>query len=131
MRASAKPVVLVPALLALPLALGCGGGVRRFPLREPLWKDNDTTPFVASCRPDPKPDPKDPPNHKICMPEEYKSGFLWDGADNIVFRPTARFFAVDPAGESANVNSMDEVPDSSWFTNRIGKTPMTPEEVVR
>jgi len=118
-------------LLVASLALGCGGGVRRFPLREPLWKDNDTTPYMAKCKPDPKPDPKDPPNHQICMPEEYESGFLWDGADNIAFRPLAKFFAVDPAGEAANVNAMDEVADSSWFTNRIGKAPMTPEEVVR
>ena len=30
-----------------------------------------------------------------------------------------------------NVNTMDEVPDSSWFTNRIGVREMTLEEVVR
>ena len=29
-----------------------------------------------------------------------------------------------------NVNSVDEVPDSSWFTNRIGRRGMTVEEVV-
>lgn len=28
-----------------------------------------------------------------------------------------------------NVNSVDEVPDSSWYTNRIGRLPLTPEEV--
>jgi hypothetical protein len=30
-------------------------------------------------------------------------------------RPISDFWAVDPAGESINVNSLDEVPDSSWF----------------
>jgi hypothetical protein len=30
-----------------------------------------------------------------------------------------------------NVNSMDEVPDSSWFTNRIGRQPMTVAELVK
>ena len=30
-----------------------------------------------------------------------------------------------------NVNTMDEVPDSSWFTNRIGTREMTLEEIVR
>lgn len=30
-----------------------------------------------------------------------------------------------------NVNSVDEVPDSSWYTNRIGRLPLTPEEVGR
>ena len=30
-----------------------------------------------------------------------------------------------------NVNTMDEVPDSSWFTNRIGTREMTLQEIVR
>jgi hypothetical protein len=65
------------------------------------------------------------------MPEPYESSFIWDAADNTAFRPLSRFFAVDPEGEAVNVNSLDEVPDSSWFTNRIGKSPMTAEELVR
>ncbi len=37
-----------------------------------------------------------------------------------------------PSGTRArNINTIDEVPDSSWFTNRIGSRPMTVEEVVR
>jgi hypothetical protein len=34
-------------------------------------------------------------------------------------------------GPAVNVNTMDEVPDSSWFTNRIGRGMMTIEEIVR
>jgi hypothetical protein len=30
-----------------------------------------------------------------------------------------------------NINTIDEVPDSSWFTNRVGTTQMTNEELVR
>jgi hypothetical protein len=30
-----------------------------------------------------------------------------------------------------NVNTIDEVPDSSWFTNRLGSRPMSLEEIVR
>lgn len=30
-----------------------------------------------------------------------------------------------------NVNTVDEVPDSSWFTNRIGTRPLSVEEIVR
>ena len=30
-----------------------------------------------------------------------------------------------------NVNSVDEVPDSSWYTNRIGRRAMTDDEIVR
>jgi hypothetical protein len=37
-----------------------------------------------------------------------------------------------PSGLRAkNVNSIDEVPDSGWFTNRIGTRPITNEELVR
>ncbi len=30
-----------------------------------------------------------------------------------------------------NINTIDEVPDSSWFTNRIGVRPMSLEEITR
>jgi hypothetical protein len=30
-----------------------------------------------------------------------------------------------------NVNTVDEVPDSSWFTNRIGRAPMSRDAIVR
>lgn len=32
---------------------------------------------------------------------------------------------------AVNVNTLEEVPDSSWFTNRIGVRPMSLEEIVR
>lgn len=68
-------------------------------------------------------------------PEEYVSPFAWDGANQIVFRPISRFFAVDPAGAAVNVNAFDEVPDSSWFENRLGRRrpsgPMTATDVAR
>ena len=42
------------------------------------------------------------------------------GALRVVVSPISRFWAVDPAGLAANVNALDEVPDSSWFQNRLG-----------
>ncbi len=37
-----------------------------------------------------------------------------------------------PTGKRAmNINTIDEVPDSSWFTNRIGKTKMSTEDLAR
>jgi hypothetical protein len=37
-----------------------------------------------------------------------------------------------PTGERAkNINTIDEVPDSSWFTNRIGTRVLTTDELVR
>jgi hypothetical protein len=35
------------------------------------------------------------------------------------------------ARRAANVNTVDEVPDSSWFTNRLGARPMTPQEIAK
>jgi hypothetical protein len=38
----------------------------------------------------------------------------------------------EPAGRRAqNINTIDEVPDSSWFTNRILARPVKPEEAAR
>ena len=100
------------SLAALALLTACGGGVQKFPLKDPMWLDPDRRPFKE-------------------MPEEYFSPFAWDGADQTIFRPISRFFAVDPAGESVNVNALDEVPDSSWFTNRIGRYRMTAAQTAK
>lgn len=91
--------------------LGCGGA-RSFPLRDPVTVDPDRRPFSGK-------------------PEEYYSALHWDAIDKSVFRPISRVFAVDPAGEAVNVNSLDEVPDSSWFQNRIGLGRMPLEAVAR
>jgi hypothetical protein len=42
------------------------------------------------------------------------------------FGDTARSF-----GPALNVNTLGEVPDSSWFTNRLGQHDMTIEEILR
>ena len=97
-------------MLALTLA-GCATSAH-FPLQAPLTRDADQPPVAKA-------------------PAEYYSPFAWDGANYMVFHPIARFFAVDPAGAATNVNALDEVPDSSWFENRLGKHSMTPEEVER
>jgi hypothetical protein len=117
---------LILGTSALLLLGGCGGGVRRFPLRAPVWRDADLDPISGHCRPDPK-----KPEKSICGPSEYESSFSWDAADNTVFRPISQFFAVDPGGPAVNVNSMDEVPTSSWFVNRLGSRPLTDDELAR
>jgi hypothetical protein len=41
-------------------------------------------------------------------------------------------WGASPIGsEAANVNTLDEVPDSTWFTNRLGARRMSVEELVR
>src|SRR5581483_10254987 len=41
-------------------------------------------------------------------------------------------FLADTSGDGSrarNVNTVDEVPDSSWFTNRAGRHPLTADDV--
>lgn len=117
------------AVCALALgASACASQPRRFPLREPLWKDTDLRSVTLPCRP--APTPKEP-KHISCAPESYVSSFAWDAADNTLFRPVARALAVDVGGEALNANSLDEVPDSAWFTNRLGRHPITVDELGR
>jgi hypothetical protein len=103
----------VLALLTIGL-LGCTSAAR-FPLREPMSRDADLLAVAVPCRS--QPTNKDP-HHVSCAPRMYESPIVWDGADNIVFRPLSEAFAFQSSGESVNVNSLDEVPDSSWFANR-------------
>ena len=113
------------ALGALALA-ACAPVERRFPLREPLWRDTDLEPVWARCHAEPS--AKDP-HHVSCAPAFVPSPLIWDGVDNLLFRPLSESVGVLTSGESVDVNSLDEVPDSAWFQNRIGARPMTPRQI--
>jgi hypothetical protein len=78
----------------------------------------------------------------IPLPKTRDPNLLRDGIDESFFRPVGRFFhpgrAVrrvssggEPASCAADVNALDEVPNSTWFTNRIGLYPVTPEVAAR
>jgi hypothetical protein len=105
--------MMTRSLLRASLALLCScAAARPYPLAPPMTVDDDRHPFLP-------------------QPPVAFSPFGWDAADNLAFRPMSSTFAVHPRHEAVNVNAVDEVPDSSWFTNRIGQTPMSPEEVAR
>ena len=56
----------------------------------------------------------------------------WDVSDSFDFFENSFGTAGDRTPRRAmNLNTLDEVPDSSWFTNRLGMRPMTLEELVR
>ena len=58
---------------------------------------------------------------------EHDIDLFYDLSYNMFVTARAR-----PTGIRAqNLNTIDEVPDSSWFTNRIGTRPLTVEEVTR
>ena len=86
-----------------------------YPLRAPYVRDTDLSSVSLPCRPDPT--PKEP-ERKTCAPEDYVSPFIWDQIDNLSFARMSRGFSLHVAGEAVNANSLDEVADSSWFTNR-------------
>src|SRR5438105_1502159 len=120
--------IALAALAGLSLVACNGSDERRFFLREPVWRDTDLNAVSVAC--EKRASDKDP-NHMACAPEPYVSPLAWDGIDNSIFRPLAKVFAVDPPREAPNVNSFDEVPDSAWFTNRIGRKKPSVAEIVR
>lgn len=80
----------------------------------------------------------------IQQPAVRDPSLVRDAIEASLFRPMGRFFnparAVRHVGSlfggdhvqpAANVNALDEVPNSSWFTNRIGLFPLTPEDGAR
>lgn len=103
-----RPLALVVLVVSLS---GCAGGLRRFPLRSPVWVDRDDRAFAPA-------------------PESWYSPFFWDGVDNSSFRPLSDALAVELDREAVNVNALDEVPASSWYENRLARNALTPEAVA-
>jgi hypothetical protein len=92
---------------ALAGASGCGAPPR-FALRPPVVKDSDDRPFPRA------------------LPEDSESDFA-NSLDVILLRPISHAFLFEQGGEARNVNSLDEVPDSTWYTNRV----VAPEDLER
>jgi hypothetical protein len=89
---------------------------------------------------------KDNDDQPIAEPAKDDEGdyIWWDGVYNMAVRPLTRL--ADVAGdartvgewlgmvgpaEAANVSSLDEAPDSTWFTNRHARTPLSPADIAR
>ena len=100
--------------VALVVAAGCATPPRRFPLAAPLWEDPDRGTLLHVPQ-------TNPSGHK---PEP-------ESVDKMAPYWISRFWRFDVAGEAVNVNAVDEVPNSSWFTNRIGLFDISPERAAR
>lgn len=106
------PRSILTTLVGVSALLACNHEVRRFPSAPPRWQDFDQ-------------------NHVAEEPSEYYSGMIADAADKNFLRPLARL-PYFPLNERAhNVNALDEVPNSSWFQNRIGFFEISPERIAR
>jgi hypothetical protein len=101
------PRLLAVAGFVLAAAAATGGAGPKFYPDDPLWKEPET--------------------QDASKVEEWDIDLAVDLATNLFGHPG------DPTPDvrAQNVNTVDEVPDSSWFTNRIGHRPLSIDEVVR
>ncbi len=110
MSSKSLAVILLAALAASVMSnpsaqtLPSRGSVRFYP-DDPLWRDDDMRSIA------------EPAEHDLSKSYEFIAN---------TFGETARSF-----GPALNVNTLGEVPDSSWFTNRIGQYDMTVDDVLR
>jgi len=115
-QTSSTPRVVALLLLGVIALLfwlsGCASTPRHFSTAPILWTDDDRRPF-----------PKNPGSTW--------SPLYWDGADHMLFRPVSHAFLLETPREAVNVNAFDEVPDSSWYSNRLSRHRMSTEEIAR
>jgi len=100
--------ILAPVLLVLAIANASpSGNGRKFFDDDPLGRE--------------------PESQNASGVQEWKIDLFYDLAENMFGHPG------DPAlgVRAGNINTIDEVPDSSWFTNRILAQPLSIDEVVR
>ena len=70
---------------------------------------------------------REPESQDASKAKEYEIGSLYEMTHNLFI--TAGY---KPSGLRAkNINTIDEVPDSNWFTNRIGTTTITTDQIAR
>lgn len=104
------------ALLMFAVLAGCGApgpaGGLRFHNQPPVWQVNDRA------------DVAKPPADRPFVRALYH-------ADQPLFRRIIGWMDVPAPRRAMNVNALDEVPDSTWFINRIGVRDLAPDEVAR
>lgn len=104
--------------LATILLLSCGSS-RSFRANDPHWRDNDSK--------------------NIADPGKRGPLLVWETIDRTLFEQTEQFFEFRRTfhklsghpEQAHNINSFDEVPNSSWYTNRHAYNKMSAEELRR
>jgi len=106
-------------LAALFALLACGGsapgspaGELRFHNRPPVWVVDDRRDLPA------------PPREESFVKALHHFDGRW-------YKRIDRWMQLETPRRAANVNALDEVPDSTWFENRIGVRDLSPDEVAR
>jgi hypothetical protein len=70
---------------------------------------------------------REPETQDASRVQKWEIDLFWDLAENLFGNPGGR----RPLVKSRDVNTIDELPDSSWFTNRIGTEPLSTADAVR
>jgi hypothetical protein len=70
---------------------------------------------------------REPETQDASSVREWEIDLFWDLAENVFGNPGDR----TPNVKARNVNTVDEVPDSNWFTNRIGARPLSIAQAVQ
>ncbi len=107
MRVALASCGVLAATLALSIPLRGASAAPRFFDDDPIWREADTEDASQAVA--------------------RRTSFAFDIVENLFLDPGE---ATAPR-RAMNLNTVDEVPDSSWFTNRIGHRPMSVEEVAR
>ncbi len=106
-RRATLAAVLAGVLVAAVFATSTPASAPKYYPDDPIWVDDDRAMDAAGAGPI-----EDTNGYDFLL-----NTFGWPGERRDV--------------RALNVNTVDEVPDSSWFTNRIGRHPMSVEQVVR
>jgi hypothetical protein len=101
---------VLPLFLSLAAASACGGGQYRFADTPIVWRIAD--------------------DQDIPEPAELDYLQIPYMTDVVAFRKITRALELRTETAAQNVNALDEVPDSTWFQNRIGVRSMAPSEVA-
>ena len=109
-RGDRRPMyrVLLPFAVATTLVMSSTVYAQRFLPDDPVLRDHDDL--------------------HIPLPGKIELSTGYDVIENSLFRSQPEESAIGPA---RNVNTLGEVPDSSWWTNRIGAREMTLEDLAR
>ncbi|HEV8319714.1 MAG TPA: hypothetical protein VGQ10_20030 [Vicinamibacterales bacterium] len=109
---SASPLHHARLLILLVAALGVFAGV--VSTKGPRFYPDD-------------PIAREPESQDASKAQRYEIGSLYEMSYNLFVTSGYK-----PSGLRAqSINTIDEVPDSSWFTNRIGSIPVTAAEIAR
>ena len=111
-----RPVLALLIAGVAGLAASCGSsspvGTIRFHPQKPVRRVDDRAPLAAK------------PKERDSLRYLYK-------VDSTFARRAPRALELHDEVHALDVNSLDEVPDSTWFTNRLGVRDMTIEELKR